>query len=151
MSEEVGDWHGRPLSYWQELWGVPELRAFRRVGSTSDVARAMAEGGAGTGTLVLAAEQTRGRGRRGRRWDAPAGSSLLLSMVLRPAAGGGEAVLSLRLGMAAARAIESVSGLRVGLKWPNDLLVAGRKVGGILCEGSVEGASLRYTIAGLGL
>ncbi|NIP83532.1 MAG: biotin--[acetyl-CoA-carboxylase] ligase, partial [Gemmatimonadetes bacterium] len=80
-------------------WGLPALHAYGRLGSTNDVARDLAEGGAPAGTAVLAEEQTRGRGRRGRTWrDAP-GGSLLLSMVFRPT--DPASPLTVRLGLAA--------------------------------------------------
>lgn len=144
-------WEGEPVGRLRDRWGVPELRVFERVGSTNDVAREMAEHGAAEGTVVLAGEQLAGRGRRGRPWTAPAGSSLLLSMVLRPRSLGGESVLPLRLGLAAAHAIEAVAGGRVGLKWPNDLVMDGRKVAGILCEGAVEADRPLHVIAGIGI
>lgn len=150
IRQEITVWHDRPVAEWQELWGVPGLRVFRTVGSTSDVARELADADAAEGTLVIADEQTRGRGRRGRSWHAPRASGLLMSMVLRPR-GGSETVLSLRLGMAAARAIETVLPLKISIKWPNDLLVRERKVGGILCEGSFEAGAMTYLVAGVGL
>ena len=147
--DELERWYGRGVPGWAGEWGVPALRIYRRVGSTSDVVRELAGQGAPHGTTVLADEQTHGRGRRGRSWQAPPGSSLLLSMLLRPRAG--EQVLSLRLGMAAARAIEDVATVRVELKWPNDLLVRGRKVGGVLCEGSSDQGRITFVVAGLGI
>ncbi|GIW10593.1 MAG: hypothetical protein KatS3mg061_1650 [Dehalococcoidia bacterium] len=85
------------------------------------------------GLVVLAEEQTGGRGRFRRPWRAPAGSSLLLSLLFRPPVASLPQLPPL-LALAAAEAIEAVCGRSVGLKWPNDLLIAGRKVGGILVE-----------------
>ena len=144
-------WNGETADAWRVRWGVPALRIYRRVGSTNDVAREMAEAGAEQGATVVTDEQTRGRGRRGRTWHSRAGSSVLLSMVLRPRRTSHEALLPLRLGVAAARAIESVTGLAIGLKWPNDLFIRGRKVGGLLCEGAVEGDRPLFLIAGVGI
>jgi BirA family transcriptional regulator, biotin operon repressor / biotin---[acetyl-CoA-carboxylase] ligase len=114
-------------------WGLIVLLAYRRVGqpsrrvvrlqsvtSTQDVARQMP-----IGSIVVADHQTAGRGRLDRRWEAPPGTALLVSFVLRP-----NPVLSLAAGVAAAQAC----GGGVRLKWPNDLLLAGAKVGGILVE-----------------
>lgn len=148
---ELGRWQGEDLSVWRHRWGVPSVRAFRTVGSTNDVARDMAELDAPEGTLVLADAQTRGRGRRGRDWSAPPGASLSLSMVLRPPTPQASRILTLRLGLAAARALERSAPLRVELKWPNDLGLGGRKVGGILCEASVTEDTVRHVIAGMGL
>lgn len=150
MARRLRDWHGEAVETWRARWGVPELRVYRTVGSTNDVARTRARAGAPAGTTVLAGAQTRGRGRRGRRWVAGPGQSLLLSMVTRPATAAG-AVLSLRLGLAAARAVEERTGLAVGIKWPNDLLVDGRKIAGVLCEAMTEGDRLAFVVAGIGI
>lgn len=148
--EEATRWHGHPPEVWRERWGVPALRIFHSVGSTNDVARALAEAGARAGTAVLADEQTRGRGRRGRAWTAPGGHGLLLSIVLHPGAAAA-GVLPLRVGLAAARAVEALAGIPVAIKWPNDLMVGGRKLGGVLCEGAGEGGRSAFVVAGIGL
>jgi BirA family transcriptional regulator, biotin operon repressor / biotin---[acetyl-CoA-carboxylase] ligase len=105
--------------------GRPRLH-LRATTSTNDRARALAEGGAPHGTLVTAGEQHAGRGRQGRTWSAPPGRALLLSLVLRepPAL----------LPLAAALAVAEVAGPAARIKWPNDVLVEGRKVAGILAE-----------------
>lgn len=148
---ELDRWEGLSLDEWQQRWGVPNLRVFRTLGSTNDIATETAEAGAPAGTLIMTEEQTRGRGRRGRTWVAPAGCSLSLSMILRPPTHDTSRLLTLRLGLAAARALDDVLGLHVGLKWPNDLQVDGRKVGGILCEGVALEDRPGWVIAGLGL
>lgn len=101
-------------------------RHHRVTSSTNAQAVALASAGAPHGTLVTCAEQTAGRGRQGRRWLAPAGRSLLCSLVLRRHDG----LLALRAGLAAA----DVCGPQAGVKWPNDVLLDGRKVAGILVE-----------------
>lgn len=148
---ELQHWEGDAVSAWRDRWRLPRLHVHDRVGSTNDEARALAEAGAPEGTVVMAIAQTAGRGRRGRRWTAPPGTGLLLSMVLRPRATGAETVLSLRLGMAAARAVESVTRVPVGIKWPNDLWLERRKVGGVLVEAAFQGGSAAFAIAGIGL
>lgn len=145
------EWHGRSVEAWRAAWGVPTLHVFRSAGSTNDVARRLAEDGAPERTTVIADAQSRGRGRRGRVWHAHPGRSLILSMVVRPGARGVESVLSIRLGLATARAIEDTVPLAVGLKWPNDLLVDGRKVAGILCEGAIEQGRPAFVVAGTGV
>jgi BirA family biotin operon repressor/biotin-[acetyl-CoA-carboxylase] ligase len=121
---------------------------FEQVSSTNDVARSLAEGGAPEGTTVLARTQTQGRGRLGRRWVSPPGG-LWLSVVLRPIAAPHElARLGLAVGVACSRAVERCCGLRVGLRWPNDLVVQGKKVGGILLEAGPEG---RWVVVGIGV
>jgi BirA family transcriptional regulator, biotin operon repressor / biotin---[acetyl-CoA-carboxylase] ligase len=144
-------WLGQPVSHWRDLWGLPLLHIHRRVGSTNDLARDLARAGAPHGSTVMAEEQERGRGRRGREWLAPPGSSLLLSMVLSPPSPDIGALLPLRLGIAASRALETVAKPRIGLKWPNDLFVGSRKIGGILCEAGREPGSPDFVVAGIGL
>jgi BirA family transcriptional regulator, biotin operon repressor / biotin---[acetyl-CoA-carboxylase] ligase len=144
-------WEGRPVEDWRTRWGLPLLQVHDAIASTNDVARDLADDGAPVGTTVMAEAQTSGRGRRGRPWTAAPGTSLLLSMVLRPEHTGAETLLSLRLGLAAARAIERVTSLRAGLKWPNDLFVHGYKVGGILCEGAIEAGRSLFLVAGIGV
>jgi BirA family biotin operon repressor/biotin-[acetyl-CoA-carboxylase] ligase len=98
------------------------------------------------GAVAVCDEQTAGRGRLGRRWEAPAGSALLCSTLLRPPGGRSPAEVSLVGGLAAARAVEAVTGLPTSVKWPNDVVVAGTKVGGVLAE-LLEGA----VVLGIGL
>ncbi len=111
----------------------------------------LAEQGAPAGTAVLAEAQTGARGSRGRAWHSPPGG-LWLSVLYRPASPGGAELMSLRLGLRAAGALEAAApGLPVMLKWPNDLFVSDRKLGGILCEARWQGESLAWIAAGLGL
>jgi BirA family transcriptional regulator, biotin operon repressor / biotin---[acetyl-CoA-carboxylase] ligase len=144
-------WLGTPVETWRQRWGIPLLQIHERVDSTNDLARALADQGAPQGTTILAEEQARGRGRLGRQWATTPGSAVLLSMVLRPTAPGTETLLSLRLGIAAARAMESVASVAVGLKWPNDLFLQRRKVAGILCESAGEAGRDLYVVAGIGV
>jgi BirA family transcriptional regulator, biotin operon repressor / biotin---[acetyl-CoA-carboxylase] ligase len=147
----LGLWLGEPVERWRARWGVPLLQIHPRVGSTNDLARDLASAGAPEGATVIADAQQRGRGRRGREWLAEPGASLLLSMVFRPRTPGAETLLSLRLGLAAARAIEAATPVRVNLKWPNDLMIDGLKVAGILCEGAVEDGRSLHLVAGIGI
>src|SRR6185369_6775816 len=95
--------------------------------------------------------QTGGRGSRGRAWHSPPGG-LWLSVMYRPPSPAGVELLSLRLGLLVATALEAAApGLPVALKWPNDLMVGDRKLGGILCEARWQGESLAWVAAGLGL
>lgn len=120
--KDVGIRFGRPL------------RAYERVGSTNDLARALADQGAPEGATVVAAEQTGGRGRRGRSWHSPAGG-LWLSVVLRPTLGAAQwPLVGFAASVGAAAAVEDATGVPVALKWPNDLMASGRKLGGVLVE-----------------
>jgi BirA family transcriptional regulator, biotin operon repressor / biotin---[acetyl-CoA-carboxylase] ligase len=131
--------------------GRPTLY-FPTIGSTNDVAHAEAAAGAGDGLLVIADEQTAGRGRLDRRWWAPPGSSLLMSLLLRPALPAEQTgQLTMCLGLGAVEGIEAVTGLRPALKWPNDLLLDGRKLGGMLTELRLMGEQLAYVVLGLGI
>ena len=107
-----------------------DVRWFAEVGSTNRLAAELVRGGAGDGLVVGADHQTAGRGRRGRTWESRPGSSLLVSVVLRPV----PELVTLAAGLAAAEACEAVAGVPVHLKWPNDVMGAGGKFGGILCE-----------------
>ena len=120
------------------------------VGSTMDALHELADGGAAAGTAVVARSQRAGRGSRGRSWTSPPGG-LWLSVLSRPAAAGLELV-SLRTGLAVAEALARLgAGDRIRLKWPNDLMLDERKVGGILCEARWQGAALAWIVIGLGL
>jgi BirA family biotin operon repressor/biotin-[acetyl-CoA-carboxylase] ligase len=103
-------------------------------GSTNAVLLGRAEAGAASGTVIIAEEQTAGRGRRGRQWFASPGDSLTFSLLWRFAPGTSPAGLSLAIGVAVARAIAKAGASGTALKWPNDILLDGRKLGGILVE-----------------
>jgi len=122
------------------------------VTSTNDLARALAAQGAPAGTLVLAEEQTAGRGRLGRTWLAPTGTSLLLTLIFRPTLLPTQAFrLAMLCSLATARAMEAATALPIHLKWPNDLVLRGKKLGGVLSESSLTGERLDFVIVGLGL
>src|SRR6266481_59433 len=105
------------------------------VDSTQSVAFALAERGAADRTVVVADQQLEGRGRRGRTWRAPPGTSLLASIIVRPRLPQALlATLSLATAVAAAEALRRVGRVETKLKWPNDVLVGGRKIAGILLE-----------------
>jgi BirA family biotin operon repressor/biotin-[acetyl-CoA-carboxylase] ligase len=118
---------------------VPPLVRLGRVESTQTVAFALAAAGAPDGTAVVADSQAAGRGRRGRAWLDEPGASLLASIVLRPRLDPGRLPgLSLAAGVALAEALTRTAGVQARLKWPNDLLVGGRKIAGILLESRLE-------------
>jgi BirA family biotin operon repressor/biotin-[acetyl-CoA-carboxylase] ligase len=123
---------------------------YERVGSTMDVAHELAEQGAAGGTVVIAGEQLAGRGARGRAWHSPPGG-LWLSVLYRPQVLGGLEVISLRTGLALAAALDTFAPASVQLKWPNDLMLLGRKVGGILCEARWHGGQPGWVAVGVGL
>jgi BirA family transcriptional regulator, biotin operon repressor / biotin---[acetyl-CoA-carboxylase] ligase len=121
-----------------------------RVASTMDLLHALAENGAVPGTAVVAGEQLEGRGSRGRSWHSPPGG-LWLSVLLYPATLGGIEVVSLRVGLVVAAALEAFTSEAVQLKWPNDLILDRRKLGGILCEARWQGGVLAWVAVGIGV
>lgn len=146
-----------PAAVLARRWGVPQCGVFHTLSSSLDAIHDLGAQGAASGTVILAEEQTAGRGRDGRTWKSPAGG-VWLGMLLRPplpASG----VLSLRVGLVLADVVEAVlgirptalSGPRAGLKWPNDVLINDRKVAGILCEGRWQGDALQWLGIGIGV
>ena len=133
------------------LLDLPAVIALDRTGSTLDVAHAAAAEGAPAGTLVLAEEQSAGRGRGGRRWSSPRGAGLWLTLIERPNDPRAIEVLSLRLGLRAARALDRFAGGSVGLKWPNDLHLGRGKLAGILVEARWREGRPDWVAIGFGL
>jgi BirA family transcriptional regulator, biotin operon repressor / biotin---[acetyl-CoA-carboxylase] ligase len=128
------------------------LEFFKLTASTNADAFRLAEEGAAEGTVVLADSQTGGKGRRGRAWSSPAGVNLYCSVVLRPSIMPHEAPqLTFLSAVAAARAIELTTKLTPEIKWPNDLLVSGKKVAGLLNEMSAETDGINFVILGIGI
>lgn len=137
-------WLGHPVHYFTEL------------DSTNSTLAEMAESGAPHGTLVITDYQRQGKGRHQRRWEAPAGSSLLLSLLFRPNWPAEQANWLVMIGgLAALRTIELTTALAAGLKWPNDVMVrttkGWRKTGGLLLETQLSGATVEQAILGIGL
>lgn len=124
----------------------------RELSSTNDRAKALAAEGCPEGTLVVAEAQTAGRGRLGRSWHSPLGSGLYFSLVLRPKFAPQLAPrITLLGGVALCRAIRELTAVQAGIKWPNDVLVKQRKVGGILTEMEAEADAIHYLILGFGV
>ncbi len=146
----------KPMTLWQRVIYLPTT------GSTNDVAKSLAAQGAPEGIVVVADEQTAGRGRMGRCWWAPPGTCLLCSILFRPDLPPIQAQrLTMLCSLAAANAIRKVAGLQVALKWPNDLVVKSqisslksqdwRKLAGILTETGVLGGRLEFVVVGIGI
>lgn len=121
-----------------------------RTASTNQVAKDLARKRAPEGTIVLSEEQSSGKGRLGRTWTSPPGASILLSIILRPPVSVLPS-LTMMASLAAARAVEKATGLKARIKWPNDVLIGGKKAGGILIEGELAGERLRLAVVGIGL
>ncbi len=120
------------------------------LGSTMDEARKLAEQDAPEGTVVIAEEQTAGRGRFNRAWVSPYGQNLSFSVLLRPAPAQLPS-MNMAATLAVARAVASVTGLETAVKWPNDVRIDERKISGILIETAIEAREVKYAIVGIGV
>lgn len=130
--------------------GRPRLH-YRVCGSTNDIAKQLAGGGAPHGTTVTAREQSAGRGRQGRSWVAPAGSALLCSVIVRPLMPQ-HRLAPLAAGLAVSETCEHLAGASAQIKWPNDVWIDGLKVSGILVEARPDGdADASWAVVGIGL
>lgn len=128
------------------------IHRFKTIDSTNTYAKALADRGAPHGTVVVAEEQSAGRGRLGRSFHSPAGAGLYLSMILRPNCLATELMhLTCAAAVAACDAVEAVTGLRPGIKWTNDLVFENRKLGGILTELGFDGEKAAYAVIGIGI
>ncbi len=123
---------------------------FSTLSSTNDMARQLALQGEAEGTVVVADEQTSGRGTKGRSWFSTASLGLYASIILRPKRPE-LSLLPLAMGLACRQTLNEIYGLNVALKWPNDLIINNKKVGGLLLESSFSGGVPVYAIFGLGL
>ena len=129
---------------------MPQCGLFHELDSTFTATHDLGAQGAPAGTVVIAEAQTAGRGRDGRTWHSPAGG-VWLAMLLRPARAE-LGVISVRVGLAVADAVDALLGRgETRLKWPNDVLLADRKLAGILCEGRWHGESLQWLAVGVGV
>ncbi|HEY5909565.1 MAG TPA: biotin--[acetyl-CoA-carboxylase] ligase [Verrucomicrobiae bacterium] len=129
-----------------------DIRVFQQTTSTNDVVEKLARDDVKEGVVVFAESQTSGRGRLGRKWVSPAGKGLWFSLLLRPEFRPQQATqLTVASGTALRRAIEAVTGLKAEIKWPNDVLVGGKKVAGILTEMNGELDRIKYVILGIGI
>lgn len=152
-----------------KLSGTPELSAeeirlstkgelgrevvfFEKVDSTNDLAMDLALRGSPHGAVVVADSQSRGRGRLGRRWASPAGANIYMSVILRPEIQPKDAtLLTVASSVACASAVRKLTGLNAGIKWPNDIIVSRRKLGGILLEMRSEPDRVVFAVVGIGL
>lgn len=142
---------GADLRSLAERLGVPAVHVYASVGSTMDLAHALAEADAPAGTVVLADAQRAGRGRQGRPWTSEPGRGIWLTLVERPEDPSGVDVLSLRIGLAIAEALEEFAPAPIRLKWPNDVFAGDGKLAGILCEGRWRSGRLDWLAIGIGV
>ena len=133
-------WAGHPLSF------------YSTINSTNLRAKQDADNGAPEGALVVADMQTAGRGRRGRTWDSPAGKNVYFTLILKPDYVPDKAsMVTLVMAMAVAEGIRSTCGAETGIKWPNDIVINGKKVCGILTEMSAEQGYIHHVVIGVGI
>lgn len=142
---------GTPVDVLAAELGVPSVVAFSDVGSTLDVAHSLATTGSTAGVLVVADAQSAGRGRMGRSWQSEAGGGVWLTLVERPPAGPALDVLSLRIGLVLAPALDRFAASPIRLKWPNDLYVGDRKLAGILVEARWRDGVPEWVAIGIGI
>ncbi len=129
-----------------------DIRVFRETESTNDIVEKLARDGVAEGVVVFAESQTKGRGRLGRRWVSPPDKGLWFSVLLRPdCAPQAVTQLTIAAAVSLARAVEQEAGVRADIKWPNDLLIGGRKVAGILTELSAEVDHVKHAVIGIGM
>ena len=134
---------------WGGAWDIHQLD---EVGSTNTYVREQARQGAPAGLVAVADHQTAGRGRLDRRWESPPGANLLVSFLLRPGCGAGEVHLCAgAVALAGADACREVAGVEPVLKWPNDLLLDGAKLAGVLAEAEFAGDRLKAVVVGIGI
>ncbi|MCD8299709.1 MAG: biotin--[acetyl-CoA-carboxylase] ligase [Clostridiales bacterium] len=142
----------RIREYLSTKWAGQQLLIMDSMDSTNNEAKRRAEAGADAGLLVIAEEQTGGRGRRGRSWDSKKGEGIFMSLLLRPDIDPMDAsMLTLVMGLAVRDALFYVSGIDCLIKWPNDVVISGKKVCGILTEMSGELTCINHIVIGVGI
>lgn len=133
-------------------WLGREIRYYDSVDSTNQQVKRLADQGAAHGTLVTVESQTSGKGRRGRSWSSPAGTGVWMSFLLRPSIDPNHAsMLTLVAALAVCNAVRDMTGLAAKIKWPNDIVINGKKLCGILTEMSTEELSIHYVVVGIGV
>lgn len=133
-------------------WMGQEIKYFESIDSTNVRAKQLAEEGYPNGTLVVADQQTAGRGRRGRAWESPKGNSIFMTFLLKPEISPNNAsMITLVAALAIAKAISEITGEEAKIKWPNDIVVNGKKVCGILTEMSAQFDYINHIVVGIGI
>ena len=151
MIDAPPTWEGQTAPELARLLDLPRVEVLTSAPSTMDVAHALGIDGASPGTLVLADEQTAGRGRGGRTWRSRAGAGIWMTLLERPNDTHALSVLSIRLGLRAAPVLDRYTAEPVRLKWPNDLLVGKGKLGGILVETRWRDGRVDWVAIGIGV
>lgn len=135
-----------------EVMGKPAMKIMQATDSTNMQARTLASQGAAEGTVVAADTQTHGRGRRGRKWFSPPGRSICASIILRPPMAPAQAPrITLMTAVAVTRTLNETADLNAKIKWPNDVLIRGKKIAGILTEMSTDMDVVDFVVVGMGI
>jgi len=148
---EIAQYDGRNSSILARLLDVPRVVVFDSTASTMDDAHELSAVGAPSGTIILADRQDAGRGRNGRRWASASGQGIWMTIIERPNDPRVVDVLSIRVGIRAAAALDRYAPSPVGLKWPNDLFVGDGKLAGILIEARWHASQLDWVAIGIGV
>lgn len=147
----AASYDGRSKADLAAVLSVPSVVLYDEVSSTLDIVHAFGEEGAPAGTLVLADSQSAGRGRMGRTWHSERGRGIWLTLLERPLGDETLSVLSLRIALALAPALDLYAAAPVRLKWPNDIYAGPRKLAGVLLEARWRGARLDWLAVGVGI
>lgn len=140
------------LSRRKTKWIGADTLCYETIDSTNAQAKRLAEEGYGNGTLIVANHQEAGRGRRGRSWESPAGTTISMSLLLKPDINPNNAsMITLVSALAVSKAITQLTGEPAGIKWPNDIVMNGKKVCGILTEMGLEQTTIDYVVIGVGI
>ena len=135
-----------------KVMGKPAMQILQATDSTNVQARTLASQGAAEGTVVVADTQTHGRGRRGRTWFSPPGQSIYASIILRPPMAPAQAPqITLMTAVAVAKTLNATADLNAKIKWPNDILIRGKKIAGILTEMSTDMDVVDFVVVGMGI
>lgn len=133
-------------------WAGRNVAFYESIGSTNIQAKLLAEEGACHGTLAVAESQTAGRGRRGRVWQSPPGINLYFTLLIKPDFAPDKAsMLTLVMALSVKEAVDQVCGTEAGIKWPNDIVLNGKKITGILTEMSLQGEYIQHVVIGVGI
>lgn len=135
-----------------DVIGRGNIYHYESISSTNDKAYELAEKGEAEGAVVIAEEQTHGKGRMGRKWVSPASGGVYMSVILRPKTGLADlSAITLAAGMAVVKAVRKTSGAEAGLKWPNDVFIGGKKICGILTEIKAQPDMVDFLVLGIGI
>ncbi len=142
----------KTLFDWKTNWIGNPIFCYEKIDSTNLQAKRLAEEGCGNGTLIVAECQEAGRGRRGRSWESPLGTNISMSLLLKPEIEPNYAsMITLVTALAVAKAVTKLTGKQADIKWPNDIVMNGKKICGILTEMSIQSEGIDYIVVGIGI